>query len=68
MNVIKPLDILNKVFGYKTFRGKQQEVIEHILEGNDALVLMPTGGGKSLCFQIPALCFDGVTIVISPLI
>lgn len=68
LSLKNPQEILYKVFGYKTFRGKQQEIIEHVLKGNDALVLMPTGGGKSLCFQIPALCFDGVTIVISPLI
>lgn len=64
----KPKDVLNEVFGYKEFRGCQQEIIENILDGNDALVLMPTGGGKSLCFQIPALCLDGVAIVVSPLI
>ena len=68
LSLKNPQEVLYKVFGYKTFRGKQQEIIEHILKGNDALVLMPTGGGKSLCFQIPALCFEGVTIVISPLI
>jgi len=68
LSINKPQEVLYKVFGYKTFRGKQQEIIEHILDCNDALVLMPTGGGKSLCFQIPALCFDGITIVISPLI
>jgi len=68
LSLKNPQEVLYKVFGYKTFRGKQQEIIEHILKGNDALVLMPTGGGKSLCFQIPALCFDGVTIVVSPLI
>ena len=68
LSLKNPKEVLYKVFGYKSFRGKQQEIIEHILKGNDALVLMPTGGGKSLCFQIPALCFDGITIVISPLI
>lgn len=68
MTVKNPIEILNKVFGYKTFRGNQQEVIEYVLKGNDALVLMPTGGGKSLCYQIPALCFEGITIVVSPLI
>lgn len=68
LSLKNPQEVLYRVFGYKTFRGKQQEIIEHILKGNDALVLMPTGGGKSLCFQIPALCFEGVTIVISPLI
>ncbi|MEV6491836.1 DNA helicase RecQ [Actinoplanes sp. NPDC051633] len=63
-----PKDVLNDVFGYADFRGPQQEIIEHVVEGGDALVLMPTGGGKSLCYQIPALVRDGVGVVISPLI
>jgi ATP-dependent DNA helicase RecQ len=60
--------ILRDVFGYASFRGFQREVIEHVVAGGDALVLMPTGGGKSVCYQIPALARDGVGIVISPLI
>ncbi len=63
-----PLEILRKVFGYQNFRGEQQQIIQHILAGGDALILMPTGGGKSLCYQIPALIRPGVAIVISPLI
>ncbi|WEN14680.1 DNA helicase RecQ [Rhodanobacter sp. AS-Z3] len=63
-----PLDILQSVFGYPSFRGQQQAVVEHLSEGGDALVLMPTGGGKSLCFQIPALLRQGTGIVVSPLI
>ena len=62
------LELLERHFGYKSFRPLQQEVIEHVLAGNDAVVLMPTGGGKSLCFQVPALALDGLTVVISPLI
>lgn len=63
-----PLSILRDVFGYTQFRGFQREAIEHVIGGGDALVLMPTGGGKSLCYQIPALARPGVGIVISPLI
>jgi ATP-dependent DNA helicase RecQ len=61
-------DILHKVFGYAAFRGEQQAVVDHLIGGGDALVLMPTGGGKSLCFQIPALAREGTAIVVSPLI
>jgi ATP-dependent DNA helicase RecQ len=60
--------ILNDTFGYSAFRGAQQAIVEHVGKGGDALVLMPTGGGKSLCYQIPALMRDGVGIVVSPLI
>ena len=61
-------EILQSVFGYTSFRGEQQAIVEHVAAGNDALVLMPTGGGKSLCYQIPALLRDGLAIVVSPLI
>ncbi|MDD2928715.1 MAG: DNA helicase RecQ [Sideroxydans sp.] len=60
--------ILRETFGYSAFRGAQQAIVEHVASGGDALVLIPTGGGKSLCYQIPALMRDGVGIVVSPLI
>jgi len=67
-----PLQLLREVFGYSTFRGPQQAIIEHVCAGGDALVLMPTGGGKSLCYQVPAIARHrgghGVTLVVSPLI
>ena len=61
-------EILSNVFGYTSFRGDQEQIITHVASGNNAFVLMPTGGGKSLCYQIPALMRDGTAIIISPLI
>ena len=63
-----PEEILHSTYGYPSFRGDQHEIIQHTLTGNDSLVLMPTGGGKSLCYQIPALILEGITVVVSPLI
>ena len=60
--------ILQDTFGYSAFRDRQEDIIDNVLEGNDALVIMPTGGGKSLCYQVPALAMPGLTIVVSPLI
>jgi ATP-dependent DNA helicase RecQ len=72
MPTTTPLEILHEVFGYPAFRGQQQTIVEHVAGGQDALVLMPTGGGKSLCYQVPAIARHragkGVTIVVSPLI
>ena len=62
------LEVLKRVFGYDAFRGDQARVIEHVVGGGDALVLMPTGAGKSLCYQVPSLVRDGVGVVVSPLI
>ncbi|MBC3191973.1 DNA helicase RecQ [Pseudonocardia sp. C8] len=63
-----PQEILRRVFGYESFRGEQQAIVEHVAGGGDALVLMPTGGGKSLCYQVPALARAGTGVVVSPLI
>ncbi len=63
-----PADILRRVFGFPAFRGLQEDVVRHVVAGGDALVLMPTGGGKSLCYQVPALCRPGTAVVVSPLI
>jgi len=64
----KPVEVLQRIYGYPSFRGQQADVIDHVVSGGDAVVLFPTGAGKSLCFQIPALCRHGVGIVVSPLI
>ena len=67
-DISQPLSLLKSHFGYDTFRPRQAEVVASVLQGNDTLVVMPTGSGKSLCYQLPALCFDGITLVVSPLI
>ena len=67
-DISQALTLLKSHFGYDTFRPHQDEVVTSALQGNDALVVMPTGSGKSLCYQLPALCFDGLTLVVSPLI
>jgi ATP-dependent DNA helicase RecQ len=63
-----PRDVLHRVFGFPAFRGLQEAAVQHVTDGGDALVLMPTGGGKSICYQVPALCRPGTAVVVSPLI
>ena len=61
-------EILERFFGYRSFRRGQEKVVDSLMSGRDALAIMPTGAGKSLCYQVPALMLDGVTLVVSPLI
>ena len=68
MQLQTPQEILKDVFGYVEFRPLQKKIIDYILRRHDALIVLPTGSGKSLCYQLPALIFDGVTVVVSPLI
>ncbi|CAM3468374.1 DNA helicase RecQ [Bordetella sputigena] len=68
MSEPRALEVLRRVFGYESFRGEQQAIVDHVIQGGDALVLMPTGGGKSLCYQVPALVREGTGVVVSPLI
>jgi len=63
-----PLEVLERVFGHRRFLDGQSRIVSALLGGRDALAVMPTGGGKSLCYQLPALLMDGVTVVVSPLI
>ena len=65
---VTPQQALQKYWGFNNFRSTQLEVIESVLAGQDTLALLPTGGGKSICFQVPAMCIEGICIVVSPLI
>ena len=68
MSKKKALEVLKKYWGYPGFRGLQGEIVEHCLSGNNTIGLLPTGGGKSICYQVPGLVLPGVTLVISPLV
>jgi ATP-dependent DNA helicase RecQ len=67
VSIVTPLEILNRYWGHAAFRPRQEEIVLSVLNGNDTLALLPTGGGKSVCFQVPALCMEGVCLVVSPL-
>ena len=67
VKMLSPHEVLKTYWGFDDFRSSQLDVIHSILEGNDTLVLLPTGGGKSICYQVPAMMMDGICIVISPL-
>lgn len=67
-SAVHKAELLKKVFGYDAFRGGQEQVIDAILSGQDALAIMPTGAGKSICYQLPALMLPGITVVVSPLV
>ncbi|NQX92458.1 MAG: ATP-dependent DNA helicase RecQ, partial [Flavobacteriales bacterium] len=60
------VEVLQEVFGYEGFRAQQGDIIYHVTDGQDALVIMPTGAGKSMCFQLPGILFEGLTLVVSP--
>ena len=66
--ILEKLEVLKKVFGYDSFREGKEKIIDAILRGQDVLGIMPTGAGKSICYQVPALMFPGITVVVSPLI
>jgi len=67
MSFSSPVEILQRFWGHPAFRPKQEDIVLSVINGNDTLALLPTGGGKSVCFQVPALCLEGVCIVVSPL-
>ncbi|NLB46785.1 MAG: DEAD/DEAH box helicase, partial [Microbacteriaceae bacterium] len=66
--IAEPQQVLREVFGFDSFRGDQAAIVQQVTDGGDAVVLMPTGGGKSLCYQVPALCRTGTAVVLSPLV
>jgi len=66
--IAKANEVLQTFFGYEQFREGQKEIVEKVLKGHDTIGILPTGGGKSICYQVPALCLEGITLVISPLI